>query len=213
MSSAPLYVGVDVAADRLHCVALDERLRVDATAVFSGAEIPELASWAEGASTIAIDAPAQLSTAPHRDDPSLSPKFAVARCAEIALGRQYGSWVPWVTPTAEPIPGWMATGLATYDALRGRGAAVVEVFPYAGFRELVRPARLPKKSTADGARVRIEALRRAGVEAEDLPMWSHDALDALLAALIAHDHAAGTAAAATCGHDGSAIWLPQPAKG
>jgi predicted nuclease with RNAse H fold len=208
-----LFVGVDVGADNLHCVALNDHLRVDETALFSARGIPQLAAWAERASMVAIDAPAQLSTAPHRDDPSLSPKFAVARCAEIGLGRDFGSWVPWVTPMAEPGPGRMATGLAAYEALRGSGVEPIEVFPHAGYRELVRPARLPKKRTTEGVRVRVEALRRAGIESENLLMWSHDALDALLAALIARDHAAEIAVAATCGHDGSVIWLPAPRSG
>ncbi len=39
-------------------------------------------------------------------------------------------------------------------------------------------------------------------------MWSHDSLDALMAALIARDRTEGRAEMVTCGHDESAIWLP-----
>jgi predicted nuclease with RNAse H fold len=42
-----------------------------------------------------------------------------------------------------------------------------------------------------------------------LEMWSHDGLDALLAALTAARCAEGVAVEVTCGHDGSAIWLPE----
>jgi hypothetical protein len=40
-------------------------------------------------------------------------------------------------------------------------------------------------------------------------MWSHDGLDALVAALIALRKADGTGLEVTCGHDSSAIWLPE----
>jgi predicted nuclease with RNAse H fold len=180
-------------------------------AVVPASDITKLAAWASEARAIGIDAPAQLSTAPHRDDRSLSPKFAVARCAEIELGRAYGYWVPWVAPTGEP-PGWIAAGLDLFHELRRRGSEPIEVYPYAGYRELVRPARLPRKTTAEGVQARVEALHRAGIHGDNLVMWSHDGLDALLAALIARDYAAGTAVAVSCGHDGSAIWLPAPAR-
>jgi len=39
---------------------------------------------------------------------------------------------------------------------------------------------------------------------------SHDFLDAALIALVARQRALGKAHVASCGHDGSAIWLPSP---
>jgi hypothetical protein len=104
----------------------------------------------------------------------------------------------------------MATGLALYEELAACGIATIEVYPYAGYRELVRPARLPKKTTIDGVLARVGALRGAGVDVPRLEMWSHDGLDALLAAVIARDHRQGSARRASCGHDDSAIWLPAP---
>lgn len=205
------FVGVDVAADRLHCVAIDDRLAVTGTAVFSAAEMRELGDWLDGTRAVAVDAPEQLSAAPHSGDQSLSPKFAPGRCAEIALGRDYGTWVPWVTPTTLPVAKWIATGFEVYSELRRRGIEALEVYPYGGYRELVRPKRLPKKQTSEGIRVRVRALQKTGVEEANLQMWSHDGLDALLAAVIARDYYSGVARAATCGHDGSAIWLPAPA--
>ena len=116
----------------------------------------------------------------------------------------------WVTPTERPSTGWMATGLALYEALRDARPELLEVYPYAGFRALAGGAPLLPKQTAEGARVRIGLLASAGVSAEHLPMWSHDGLDALLAAVVAAQFASGEAVRVTCGHDDSAIWLPQP---
>jgi predicted nuclease with RNAse H fold len=202
------YVGIDVGADRLHCVAVDARLQVADTAIFASAEMGELVEWVPVAATVAIDAPAELSTAFHADDEKLSPKFRRARCAEIALGRDVGCWVPWVTPTTAPQDGWMATGFALYAALRADDFEPIEVFPYAAYRELVRPNRLPRKQTVAGVQARVSALRKLGIDEPNLPLWSHDDLDALVGAVVARDHARKTARAATCGHDGSAIWLP-----
>jgi predicted nuclease with RNAse H fold len=201
-------LGIDVGAGRLHCVAVDADLRIIDAASFAADEMGRLVERVRRDATVAIDAPAELSTAPHGDDEKLSPKFRLARCAEIALGRDFGCWVPWVTPTTAPAGGWMATGLALYGTFRGAGVEPIEVFPYAAFRELIRPARLPRKQTAPGIHARVTALRTLGVDEPTLPAWSHDALDALVGAVVARDHRAGTARAATCGHDRSAIWLP-----
>jgi predicted nuclease with RNAse H fold len=205
-----VFVGIDVGAERLHCVALDRALRLTEATVFAASELDRLAEWASSASVAAVDAPAELSAAPHERDPGLSPKFARARCAEIALGRQHGLWVPFVTPCAgEPVAAWMQTGLAVHESLRQTSAEVIEVFPYAGYRRLVAPEKLARKAGLDGARQRVAALDSAGVREPRLSMWSHDGLDALLAALVAQRRAEGTALEVTCGHDGSSIWLPQ----
>jgi predicted nuclease with RNAse H fold len=202
------HVGIDVGAGRLHCAAVDADLRIIGAAIFAADELGELVEWVPRDATVAIDAPAELSTAPHGDDEKLSPKFRVARCAEVALGRDFGCWVPWVTPTTAPAGGWMATGFALFDAFRAAGVEPIEVFPYAAYRELILPARLPRKQTAAGVQARVTALRTLGIDEPTLPAWSHDALDALVGAVVARDHRACTACAATCGHDRSAIWLP-----
>ena len=182
----------------MHCVAVDEDVEAR---VFAAGELDALASWAANADVIAIDAPAQLSQAPHADDETLSPKFRHARCAEIALGREHGIWVPWTSPAGPPVPGWMATGFELFATLPGE---LLEVYPYGGFRVLAHP--LAKKTTAAGARQRLDALRTAGLTIGDLR--SHDLIDAALAALVALQRRSGTAVPVTCGHDGSAIWLP-----
>jgi predicted nuclease with RNAse H fold len=203
-----VFVGIDVGAERLHCVAANEDLRLADSAVFAATELDDLVDRVRGAASIAVDAPSDLSTAPHADDTGLGLKFRTGRCAEIALGRDFGYWVPWVTPTAAPEVGWMATGFALYQKLRAAGIEPIEVFPYAAYRELVRPERLPKKQAVAGLRARAAALRMLGVREAALQMWSHDGLDAFVGAVVARDHARGDARAATCGHDASAIWLP-----
>lgn len=160
---ASAYVGIDVGRDRLHCVALADAGTITGATIFSAANMEAFGQWVAGAAVIAVDAPAQLSTAPHRGEPGIGRKFELGRCAEIALGRNFGSWVPWVAPMEEPPVGWMATGFEVYRQLRSRGVEALEVFPYAAFRELVRPARLPKKTTAEGIVLRAAVLRDVGV--------------------------------------------------
>jgi predicted nuclease with RNAse H fold len=201
------FVGIDVGAQSLHCARLDERGRPSGASVFSAGRVDDFCAWLDGAAVVSIDAPAQLSTAPHGDDPTLSPKFRMARCAEIALGRDFGYWVPWVTPADKPSP-WMATGLRVHEQLQELRVPILETFPYAGFRELANRTRPPKKQTVAGAEARVTLLRQAGVQVEHLQMWSHDSIDAVLGALVALHYHRGTARRAGCGHDDSAIWLP-----
>ena len=201
-----MFAGIDLGAEHLHCVAIGpDRSIVDAR-VFS--DVDATVDWAARAEQVAIDAPATLSTAPHASEDGLSPKFRHARCAEVALGRGFGVWVPWTTPIEESLAAaWMRTGFRLFASLRSRGADPVEVYPYGAFRYLAgqRPGR---KQSAAGAALRVALLRKRGVSGGWLEMWSHDGLDALMAALIAADRAAGKAVPVGCGHDGSAIWLP-----
>jgi predicted nuclease with RNAse H fold len=101
----------------------------------------------------------------------------------------------------------METGLAVYEALTRSGRVLLEVYPYAGFRQLAGGP-LPRKTTAAGRTQRVTLLRSAGVRRGHLKLWSHDSIDALLGALVARQYADGKALKATCGHDDSAIWLP-----
>ena len=202
-----MWAGVDVGARILHAVVLDGRGRLLGTAAFDGAE--PLVRWLDGAAGVGVDSPDAWSTAPHASDATLSPKFRTARCGEIGLGRLYRIWVPWTTPV-DPAPGsWMAAGIELCAALRAAGHQPLEVYPYGGFRLL--GGRLPPKTTAAGRSARAEVLGAAGVDAGPLGR-SHDLLDAAMAALVALHHGAGLALGATCGHDGSAIWLPFPAR-
>jgi hypothetical protein len=83
-----------------------------------------------------------LSTEPHRDDEFVNgEKFRNARCAEVALGRNYGIWVPWVTPGQRSTDGWITVGLDLYEQLRASSEAeLIEVCPHAAFRVLTSPA-------------------------------------------------------------------------
>jgi predicted nuclease with RNAse H fold len=204
-----VVIGIDVAAARLNCVALDATGSFAGGRIYDATEMHGLSEWATGADVIAIDAPAELSTAPHSSDEALSPKFRVARCAEVALGRDHRIWVPWTSPIGPPVPGWIATGLELYSALaKTVSSELVEVFPYAGFRVLTHPSRLSKKTAVAGIRQRVAVLRTCGLSVDDLELWSHDSLDAALAAIIALQHRNRAALRVTCGHDDSAIWLP-----
>jgi len=197
-----IFVGIDVGARTLHCVALDASGRIAAQDALSAGDLAALVSWCRGASVVAIDAPEAPSACPHADDHSLAPKFRHARCAEIELGRRHGSWVSCVAPPEPPFPGWIATGFAVYRALRPLGAELLEVYPYAGFRHLAGGRRLARKQTAAGAHERTRLLGRAGAE---LATRSHDLIDALLAASLARDRAHDRAKRVTCGHDGLVI--------
>ena len=208
MSGGRTGVGIDVGASRLHAVALRDGV-VLATAVLD-VEPAGVVEWVRSLKTaverVAIDAPSALSTGAHRDDTGLAPKFRAARCGEVALGREHGVWVPWVSPPigAPQVAGWIVAGLALFDALGGAGFDAVETFPHAVFRTLAG-AKVPPKSTPAGVARRVELLQAAGVDDVSLPLWGHDGLDAAAAALVAADP---SARAVTCGHDGSAVWLP-----
>ncbi len=72
----------------------------------------------------------------------------------------------------------------------------------------------PRKTSHAGAHARIALLAPRIELPPAVEVWSHDGIDALGAALVAHQKAAGTARPmghAGPGCDGSAIWLPAPA--
>jgi predicted nuclease with RNAse H fold len=108
----------------------------------------------------------------------------------------------------------MEVGLDLHASAAESEASVLEVYPYACFRALAGGAPLPKKTSFDGSARRIELLRQRGITAPHLAMWSHDALDATVAALTALQHHAGEAIEVVCEQgtacvpDGSRMWLP-----
>jgi predicted nuclease with RNAse H fold len=206
-------VGVDVGARVLHAVVLDGSGRVAGVARWPaddpGEAVAAIMGWAAErpeAAGVGVDSPDAWSTAPHLGDGSLSPKFATARCGEIALGRRHGVWVPWTTPV-EPRPGtWMDAGIRLFAALRAAGLAAVEVYSHAVFAALAAGRRLRPKTSPAGRVQRLALLAPLALP----PAAGHDHLDAAAAALVALHHATGRARPVTCGHDGSAIWLPSP---
>lgn len=203
-----MFVGIDLGASAIHAVALEDSLELFGATVLPPENIADLINLVHGAKCIAIDAPSALSTAPHLDDMTLSVKFRSGRCAEIALGREHGLWVPWVTPSAAAdAAAWMTLGLRLYEELASAGHRLIEVYSHAGFFALAG-RKLPKKSTPAGILARAGLLQEAGINPIGLTASSHDALDAAVAALTAHRAHFGTARQVTCGHAGSAIWLP-----
>lgn len=199
------FAGIDVGARHLHCVAIARAGAV--SEVLVAGSPAEAVAWAAGAAQVAVDAPDRLSTAPHAADATLSPKFREARCAEIALGREAGIWVPWTTPARPPVPPWMESGFAVFAGLRAEGAEPLEVYPAGAFWLRSNRRWPPSKSSAAGRLARVALLRELGVTGP-IEGWSHHALDALMAAAVARERAADRAVAAGCGHDGSAIWMP-----
>lgn len=204
-------LGIDVSETRLHCVELSPAGRVVRAERLTLDRLDELARWAAAVGVVAIDAPADPSTLPHTGDTTLPPKFRAARCAEVALGVRKGVWVSWVTPPSEAASKpWMRAGFALYRALRranGDGVELLETYPAGIFRTLAG-GRIAPKSTHDGLERRVELLRGAGIGDRSLPAWGHDGLDAAAAALVALRRANGGAERVSCGHDGSAIWMP-----
>ena len=208
-------VGIDIGARTLHAVGLDGSGRVTEVRTFDTADLQAVVDWvaAAGAGAIAVDSPDRWSTAPHAGDPALRAKFRTARCGEIGLGQHHRLWVPWTAPCdALGAAGWMRVGVALFETLRAAGRDPIEVYPYAAFRVLNRGRPLASKRTVAGRSERRELLHDAGVGGVGLLGAGHDALDAAAAALTALHRRRGVAEPATCGHDGTAIWLPaQPA--
>jgi Protein of unknown function (DUF429) len=209
-------VGIDLGASTIHVVVLGDARDGDHPSVvdartFDAADLDGVVALVEGAAAIAIDAPSQLSTARHRDDASLSPKFRVARCGEIALGTDARIWVPWVTPAdATKVPAWMQVGFALWSALRVAKHEPLEVYPAGVFRVLAGVVP-PRKTTRAGHAARVTLLAEHVALPPLIEMWSHDGVDALGAALVAHQQVIGRAR--ELGHDEpgcdpTGIWLP-----
>jgi predicted nuclease with RNAse H fold len=208
-----LAVGIDVSADVLHVVAITLRTNTVAFAELVDPDDPEALLGVCAGGVVAIDAPDRPSTSLHVDDAAVGRKFRSGRCAEVALGREFRYWVPWVTPPPDgPVAGWMAAGFRAWELLRTHGSEPIEVYPHAIFRALAGGRNLPKKTTAAGRRERWRILERELTLPPFPAAWGHDALDALAAALVAGQHHAGRARGVRCtaeGHrDGSSIWLP-----
>ncbi len=187
-----MFVGIDPGAKAITCAVLAADGAVVDVRVFDGVDAESAGAWAIGAGeAIAIDAPDRPSVRPHADDDDLPMKFRPARCAEIALGRERGIWVPWVTPSIEPFPAWMQVGFTLFDRARELGGDPVEVYPHSIYRTLADGRPLPSKACWPSRAARIALLEERGLVVPMAPAWSHDALDAVAAALVARDQASG----------------------
>jgi predicted nuclease with RNAse H fold len=215
------FVGIDVGTNAFHAVAIDESHSSIAGRVFAADELDEDVELSAPARVNAIDAPDRPSTGAHLGDERVAEKFREGRCGEVALGLVARYWVPWVTP-AKPVPGsWIDVGIALHERLRDESSAdVIETFPYACFRRLGADDPLPTKSSVEGMRSRVALLEGEGFEDPHLDLWSHDSIDAAVAALVAAQYGSGVAEGCGCppgspcgGGDGSVIWLPaSPAR-
>lgn len=215
-------IGLDLGAGTVHAVALslapDERAKptVLAVDVFDLPTDEEALVRFCASPHIAIDAPERPSESPHLGDGRMGAKFQKGRCAEGALGRKHGLWVPWVTPRdGDAVPPWIESGFQVWRLLRDRGEPI-EVYPHAIFRRLAGHS-LPRKQVAAGRKARLDLLARHIELPPLVAAWSHDSIDALAASLVAWHHRRGTAEPVTCGpedewpdHDTSALWLPPP---
>ncbi len=205
----PVAVGVDVGADRLHLVIVGAGNEILDAAVLDPLDGGLVDSWFAQLPrhcAVAIDGPPAPSSAPFADDPTVSAKFRRARGCEVELGRQRGIWVSFATGP-EPLIGWMAEAARIHDLASTLGHTALETYPHAIYRTLLgrRPA---KKATGMGVTERVDALRREGLDHAAFTMWSHDALDAVAAALVARQYLDGVADPVTCTIDGTSIWLP-----
>jgi hypothetical protein len=185
---------------------------------FAATDLDRLVAYCATATTVAIDAPEELSRGAHLDDFTLPPKFRTARCCEIAAWKDHGQPpVPWVTPmTGEAVPAWMATGFAVWDALKAAGHRPLEVFPAGCFHGLNGGRWPPRKPRPAGRRVRLALLADLVGLPADATGWTHDTIDAAVLAVVAHQ---GRAAARPMSHvcpdgDGSVMWgLARPDSG
>jgi hypothetical protein len=203
-------VGIDLGATAIYAVSVVvESMSVVDARVFVPYGLDALVEFCAGSSAVAIDSPGGPSLGAHRTDPTLPPKFRTARCSEVA------SWeapdvpaVPWTTPEASVVPpSWMATGFRVWQALGH--LRPMEVYPYACFYRLNGSTRPPSKQKLEGRLRRIELLGSRLVLPLGIEMWSHDGLDATVAALAAAEGRDGADLVPhQCArHDGSELWV------
>lgn len=189
MTTPGPWLGVDVAARRLHLVVLDADggLALDEVAPRS------LGGWVAarrpGLRAAAVDAPAAWADDAHAQDLRVAPKFR-RRCAEAVLARRDPPhFVSWPSPAADerdaPAHGWVAVGIAVHATLAAAGLVVDECWPHAAWQRLAGSRRLPAKARDEGLRLRRTLLVRAGLDATALAGAGHDHLDAAVAAFTA----------------------------
>lgn len=206
------WVGLDIGAKKIHAVTLargpESRLLFVDADVFAPTDVERIRLFIARAVSVVIDAPAQLSTAPHEDEVGWPDKFRLARCAEVNLWLA-GLAPPFVAPqVGQPVPPWMQVGLDMHRLVAGDGIQAIETYPTGAFKWLA-PGSLAPKATPRGIRERAEAVAMfVAMPVEALLTWSIDALDAAIAAVAAHHLALGIAAEFGCGHDESRIVLP-----
>jgi predicted nuclease with RNAse H fold len=211
-------VGIDLGATDLWVVGLDGQQlpQVVFAEHLRGETFVDLTELLRGSSTVAIDAPEDLSAGSHDGDERLARKFQRARCSEVALRRR-GIAVPFATPMeGEPLPNWMATGFRAWRTAKAVVPTVVETYPHGIFWRLAG-RQLTGKQRDEGRAARRAVLAPLVRLPPGIDFWPHDALDALACALLARIVQSGEAEEISCAddlswgaHDGSSMWLPPP---
>jgi predicted nuclease with RNAse H fold len=237
-AAQPVVVGIDVAARRpsvavsLTCgrstAAVDGWFEADAGRKEG---LSALLDWvvSRSPSAVAVDAPQGFNRRLMAG--------STLRVCDWELRRR-GLPLYQVPQRGAEVPGWMQTGydifrgLARRDFERPRGdglpasfgqaQAVLEVYPYASFAALLREAqvagtlsveqRLLRKTTGDGALLRLRLLRLARLEWDWwLRYLDHDHIDAMAAAGTAWRYLTGAATGVGDEREGL-LWLPVTAE-
>ena len=197
-------VGIDLAAGAIHAVVVEDGRVVDGAVLD---EVDAVVARCAGADRIGIDAPGAPSLGVHAGDAGRLPKLRTGRCGELAAAEQLGVWVAFVTGASGACPPWMETGFRLWSALRDAGHEPIEVYP-AGSVWLRERRWPPRKTTPAGLAARRALLAEHLVLPPFVELWSHDSIDATIAAAVA----AQGEQAIRAGHDepgcdGSAIWF------
>lgn len=232
MKKEQIVVGIDIAAAR-PCTAVAVRVSRAAQVVEwmeaddrHRGETLRLLEWVAGLSpvAVAIDAPQGLNRRLLKGNRQ--------RVCDAELRRR-SLPLHQVPVKGAPVPSWISVGFSYFRGLRKRGfeaasegvlpgfmgqaAALLEAYPHAAFATLLGELRaagdwpagrgLPRKTTREGSRARIELLRLAHVEWDHY--FDHDSLDALAAAVTAWRFVQGRACAVGDAREGL-LWLPVP---
>jgi len=238
VSDEQIVIGIDIAASR-PCTAVALSCGRTARAVAWMAALPSddpaaddtpaMLDWIEHLepAAVAVDAPQGYNR--RLLARSRGPAASRSRVCDYELLRRRISLyrVPSrADVAAEPsrLRPWMRVGFRYFKELKKRGfeappdgalagafgrpPAVLEVFPYASFVTLLGGL-LSKKSAREGLRLRVLALRDAGVhwDTGDDAYFDHDSLDALATALTAWRFVQGRAHPVGDEREGL-IWLP-----
>ena len=235
MSDGVTIVGIDVAAARPSTAVAVRTGRSGHARVLEWMEtdhrdrdqVAGLFEWVRRHEprVVAVDAPQDYRRAPRASGgPRAGP--APRACDRELLARRIAVYhVPSkdaVEAGRAKLPDWMAVGFEYFRRLRrlgfevpvdavmpgalGGAPAAIEVYPYGAFVTLLGGLP-PKKMTRAGARLRIVALRRAGLEWDEY--YDHDSLDALAAALTGWRFELGRATPLGDPREGL-VWLPVP---
>ena len=227
MDAGQVVIGIDIAASRpCVAVALHCGRQLDVAGWYEADERVEgdrarLLDWVAefDPSVVGVDAPQK----PKR---ALPGGVSHSRACDAALlHRRIGVYQ---VPTRAEVAatgsryGWMEAGWTYFRELGRRGfeppapgalpgelgqaPAALEVYPHAGFVTLLGGTP-PPKSTREGLRLRVLALRHLGLRWDDY--YDHDSLDALMAAFTARRFLQGLASPLGDTRDGL-IWLPVP---